>query len=266
MWLGLTLSGLVKRKSILGLYHCAPSATIITMGCVLLSAQTAKELGIWPEIVEVLLMLTTKELLGKYRRLLHVLNVEFKGTTRRICPKLKNKNYRNRSGNSKAHRRACALGGNNANPDLNVVTGMTKSGRKGLNVQEIWLNTTNIRQKKDLEYGPLKSEGKTLIIHDDESNHGRESRLNIISCTKTGKYLLKGCHVFLAHITEKKTEDKSEEKRLEDVPIVRDFLEVFPEEFPGVPPTRQVEFQIDFVPSVAPVARAPYRLSPSKMK
>ncbi|GKE27943.1 putative reverse transcriptase domain-containing protein [Tanacetum coccineum] len=123
MWLGLTLSGLVKRKSILGLYHCAPSATIITMGCVLLSAQTAKELGIWPEIVEVLLMLTTKELLGKYRRLLHVLNVEFKGTTRRICLKLKNKNYRNRSGNSKAHRRACALGGNNANPDLNVVTG-----------------------------------------------------------------------------------------------------------------------------------------------
>ncbi|GJT89173.1 reverse transcriptase domain-containing protein [Tanacetum coccineum] len=39
-----------------------------------------------------------------------------------------------------------------------------------------------------------------------------ESRLNIISCTKTHKYLQKGCHVFLAHITEKKTKDKSEEK------------------------------------------------------
>ncbi|GKG43308.1 hypothetical protein Tco_0479992, partial [Tanacetum coccineum] len=50
------------------------------------------------------------------------------------------------------------------------------------------------------------------------------------------------------------TEDKSGEKRLEDVPIVRDFPEVFPEDFPGLPPTRQVEFQIDLMPGVAPVA------------
>nr|GFB18313.1 DNA/RNA polymerases superfamily protein, putative [Tanacetum cinerariifolium] len=51
-------------------------------------------------------------------------------------------------------------------------------------------------------------------------------------------------------------EKKSKEKRLEDVPIVRDFLEVFPEDLPGLPPTRQVKFQIDLVPGVAPVARA----------
>ncbi|GKA06050.1 putative reverse transcriptase domain-containing protein, partial [Tanacetum coccineum] len=60
----------------------------------------------------------------------------------------------------------------------------------------------------------------------------------------------------------KKAEDKSEEKRLEDVPIVR----YFPEDLPGIPPTRQVEFQIDLIPGVAPVARAPYRLAPSEMK
>ncbi|GJZ75187.1 putative reverse transcriptase domain-containing protein, partial [Tanacetum coccineum] len=59
--------------------------------------------------------------------------------------------------------------------------------------------------------------------------------------------MLKGCHVFLAHVTMKKAEDKSEEKRLEDVPIVRDFPDVFPEDLPGLPPTRQVEFQIDLV-------------------
>ncbi|GJZ42994.1 hypothetical protein Tco_0590249 [Tanacetum coccineum] len=53
------------------------------------------------------------------------------------------------------------------------------------------------------------------------------------------------------------------EKRLEDVPIVRDFPEVFPEALPGLPPTGQVEFQIDLVPGAAPVARAPYRLAPS---
>ncbi|GJV53932.1 hypothetical protein Tco_1449673 [Tanacetum coccineum] len=73
--------------------------------------------------------------------------------------------------------------------------------------------------------------------------------------------------IFLAHNTSAKmVEDKSEKKRLEDVPIVQDFPEVFPEDLPGLPPTRQVEFQIDLVPGAAPVARAPYRLAPSEMK
>nr|GFD61746.1 putative reverse transcriptase domain-containing protein [Tanacetum cinerariifolium] len=59
---------------------------------------------------------------------------------------------------------------------------------------------------------------------------------------------------------------KSEEKRLENVPIVQDFSEVFLEELPGLPPTRRVEFQINLIHGVAPVARAPYRLAPSEMK
>ena len=50
------------------------------------------------------------------------------------------------------------------------------------------------------------------------------------------------------------------------MPIVKDFPEVFPEDLPGIPPTRQVEFRIDLVPGAAPVARAPYRLAPSGMK
>ncbi|GJU63349.1 putative reverse transcriptase domain-containing protein [Tanacetum coccineum] len=75
-----------------------------------------------------------------------------------------------------------------------------------------------------------------------------------------------GCPIFLAHVTTKKAEDKSEEKRLEDVPIVRGFPDVFPEDLPGLPPTRHVEFQINLVPGAAPVARAPYRLAPSEMK
>nr|GEZ88141.1 putative reverse transcriptase domain-containing protein [Tanacetum cinerariifolium] len=61
-------------------------------------------------------------------------------------------------------------------------------------------------------------------------------------------------------------EDKSKEKRLEDVPIVQDFPEVFLEDFSGIPPTRQVEFQIDLIPGAASVARTPYRLAPSEMK
>ncbi|GKA24267.1 putative reverse transcriptase domain-containing protein [Tanacetum coccineum] len=73
---------------------------------------------------------------------------------------------------------------------------------------------------------------KTLIVEGDKGG----SRLKIISCIK-------------AH-----------------VPVIRNFPEVFPEELPGLPPLRQVEFRIYLVPGVAPVARAPYRLAPSEIK
>ncbi|GKE70208.1 putative reverse transcriptase domain-containing protein [Tanacetum coccineum] len=99
---------------------------------------------------------------------------------------------------------------------------------------------------------------ETLIVHGDGSNEGNEARLHIISYTKTPEYMLKGCLIFLANVTTKDTKDKSEKKRLEDVPIVRDFPKVFPEDLSGLPPTRQVEFQIDLIHGVAPVARAPY--------
>ncbi|GJW79602.1 putative reverse transcriptase domain-containing protein [Tanacetum coccineum] len=103
---------------------------------------------------------------------------------------------------------------------------------------------------------PLK--GKTLVIEGDRNN----SRLKIVSCIKAQKYIEKGCELFLAQVTEQ----ESKEKRLEYVPVIRDFPEVFPKELPGLPPPRQVEFRIDLIPGAAPVARAPYRLAPSEMK
>nr|GEV15852.1 putative reverse transcriptase domain-containing protein [Tanacetum cinerariifolium] len=69
------------------------------------------------------------------------------------------------------------------------------------------------------------------------------------------KYMLKGCHVFLVRVTTKETEDKSKKKRLGDVPIIRDFPKVFPEDLSGLPQTRQVELQIDLIHGAAPVAR-----------
>ncbi|GJV95998.1 putative reverse transcriptase domain-containing protein [Tanacetum coccineum] len=69
-----------------------------------------------------------------------------------------------------------------------------------------------------------------------------------------------------ANITATKDEDKTKEKRLEDVPVVQEFPEVFLEDLPGIPPTRQVEFRIDLVPSATPVERAPYRLASYEMK
>ncbi|GJR27056.1 putative reverse transcriptase domain-containing protein [Tanacetum coccineum] len=99
-----------------------------------------------------------------------------------------------------------------------------------------------------------------------ESSNRRESRLIVISCLKAQEYMAKGCHVFLAQISAKKEEDKSEGKQIKDVPIVRDFPEVFPEDLPGLPPARPVEFQINLILGSAPVTRAPYRLAPSEMK
>ncbi|GJX08109.1 putative reverse transcriptase domain-containing protein [Tanacetum coccineum] len=64
----------------------------------------------------------------------------------------------------------------------------------------------------------------------------------------------------------KEEETEIPERRIEDVPVVRDFPEVFPEELPGLLPTRQVEFHIELIPEAAPVARAPYRLAPAEMK
>ncbi|GJU67432.1 putative reverse transcriptase domain-containing protein [Tanacetum coccineum] len=76
------------------------------------------------------------------------------------------------------------------------------------------------------------------------------------------KYIEKGCELFLAQVTEQELK----EKLLEDVPVIRDFLEVFPDELHRLPPPRQVEFRIDLIPGAAPMARAPYRLAPSEMK
>nr|GEV33844.1 putative reverse transcriptase domain-containing protein [Tanacetum cinerariifolium] len=75
--------------------------------------------------------------------------------------------------------------------------------------------------------------GREMLIFQGNGDKQREeSRLNIISCTKAQRYLSKVCDVFLAHITMKEAKDKSKGKRLEDVPIVKDFPEVFPEDLP----------------------------------
>ncbi|GKB36819.1 putative reverse transcriptase domain-containing protein [Tanacetum coccineum] len=82
---------------------------------------------------------------------------------------------------------------------------------------------------------------EVLIVRGDDCDGRSKSKLNIISCTKNQKYIEKGCQVYLAQVTSKNNEDKSEEKRLEDVPILREFPKVFPEDLPGLPPARQLQ-------------------------
>ncbi|GJW67345.1 putative reverse transcriptase domain-containing protein [Tanacetum coccineum] len=160
--------------------------------------------------------------------------------------------------------RGCTLGllGHPFNIDLmpidlgsfNVIIGMD------------WLAKNHAVIVYDEKIVHIPYENEILIVQGDKSDKEKKSTLSIISCVKAQKYMEKGCQLFLAQVMVKETEDKSKEKRLEDVPTVRDFPEVFPEDLPGLPPTRQVEFQIDLVPGAAPVARAPYRLAPSEME
>ncbi|GJR18492.1 putative reverse transcriptase domain-containing protein [Tanacetum coccineum] len=72
--------------------------------------------------------------------------------------------------------------------------------------------------------------------------------------------------VFLVHVTTNEVEHKSEKKRLKDVLIVRDFTEVFLEDLPGLPPTRQVEFQSSFTHGPQPGSSAPLSIRTSEMK
>nr|GEX85162.1 putative reverse transcriptase domain-containing protein [Tanacetum cinerariifolium] len=151
--------------------------------------------------------------------------------------------------------RGCTLGllGHRFNIDLMSV----ELGSFDVIIGMDWLAKYHMLIVCDKKVVRIPYRDEVLIIRGD--NCDDRSKLNIISCTKTQKYIQKGCQVYLAQVTSKKADDKSEENRLEDVLIVREFLKVFPEDLPGLPPARQVEFQIDLVPGAALVARAPVR-------
>nr|GEY06669.1 reverse transcriptase domain-containing protein [Tanacetum cinerariifolium] len=183
------------------------------------------------------------------------------GHIKKNCPKLKNR--RNDSGNGVAQGRVYALGGRDDSPDTNVITknhyDVELADGKIIRVNTIirgcFLNFMNHPFNIDLMPIPLGSFDVIIGMDWLTKYHG------VIICDEKI-----GCDVFLANVTTKEAKDKSEGKQLEDVPIVKDFPEVFLEDLSGIPPTRPVEFQIDLVPSVIPIARAPYRLAPSEMK
>ncbi|KAJ9538250.1 hypothetical protein OSB04_030983 [Centaurea solstitialis] len=90
----------------------------------------------------------------------------------------------------------------------------------------------------------------------------RSKRTSLVTMLKAKKCLRKGCLGFLAYVVDV----KKEKKGVSDVPIVKDFPEVFPEDLTGLPSDRQIEFRIELTPGASPIARAPYRLAPSEMK
>ena len=76
------------------------------------------------------------------------------------------------------------------------------------------------------------------------------------------KALRKGCKVFLAHVVDV----KKEKIKLDDIPIVKKFSDIFLDELPGLPPDREVEFKIDITPGIGPISKPPYRMAPIELR
>ncbi|GJW74073.1 putative reverse transcriptase domain-containing protein [Tanacetum coccineum] len=222
------------------------------------------------------------------------------GHFKRDCPKLKNKNRANQGGNGNAPVKVYAVGRVGINLDSNVFTGTFLLNNRYASVlfdtgadrsfvstafsSQIDITPSTLDHYYDVELADGRITGLNAIIRGcilNFLNHPFNIDLMLVELGSLDviismdwlakyqaviKYMLKGCPIFLAHVTTKETKDKSEKKRLKDIPIIQNFLEVFPEDLPGLPPTRQVEFQIDLILGAAPVARAPYRLAPSEMK
>ncbi|KAG6397801.1 hypothetical protein SASPL_144262 [Salvia splendens] len=85
---------------------------------------------------------------------------------------------------------------------------------------------------------------------------------NVISATTARKLVRKGCEAYLAYILDTRAEDP----KLTNIPIVSEYPDVFPEELPGLPPEREVEFAIEVIPGTTPISMAPYRMAPTELK
>ncbi|XP_076893709.1 uncharacterized protein LOC143545772 [Bidens hawaiensis] len=83
-------------------------------------------------------------------------------------------------------------------------------------------------------------------------------KVRVISKIKASHCIGKGCLAFMAYITK-----EPEPKKMEEVPIVSEFQDVFPNKLPGAPPDREVEFKIDLMPGTSPIAKSPYHLAPT---
>ena len=89
-----------------------------------------------------------------------------------------------------------------------------------------------------------------------------ESIPKVVSAMEARRFLRKGYEAFLALILD----SKREQVNFENIPMIREFPDVFPKELPGVPPEREVDLSIEFVPGMTPISRAPFCMAPTELK
>ena len=85
---------------------------------------------------------------------------------------------------------------------------------------------------------------------------------NVISAMQARRFMRKGCETFLVVILH----SKRDQVNVEEIPIVREFPDVFPEELLSIPPEREVDLSIEILPRTTPTSRAPYRMAPIELK
>ena len=85
---------------------------------------------------------------------------------------------------------------------------------------------------------------------------------NVISAMQAQRFLKKGCEAFLALVLD----SKRGQVKLENIRVVKEFSDVFPEKLPGLPPEKEVDLSIEILPRMDPISRAPYLMAPTKLK
>ncbi|GJR79910.1 putative reverse transcriptase domain-containing protein [Tanacetum coccineum] len=272
--------------------HHAGQCTIKCNNC--------KKVGHMTRDCKSVVTIPTQRTLGPNQEVIMCFKCGAQGHYRKDCPKVKNQNRRNKARVPDARGKAYVLGGGDANPGSNTITGtfllndhhaymLFDSGADRSFVSNTFSTLLDIiPYALDVSYDVELADGKTsktntvlrgctlgllgypfnidlmpidlgsfdviigmdwlannhavivcdekivcipyeneiLIIQGDKSDKEKKSTLSIISCVKAQKYMEKGCQLFLAQVTMKENKDKSKEKRLEDVPTVRDFLEL----------------------------------------
>ena len=122
-----------------------------------------------------------------------------------------------------------------------------------------WLSTYHAHVDCHLKKIIFKMPGAPEYMFEGTKN---KVSIPVISALKATKLLRHGCQGFLTTLIDK----EKEEVRIEDIAVVREYPDVFPEDLPGLPPDREVEFSIDLLPGIGPISKAPYRMAPAEMK
>ncbi|XP_021743002.1 uncharacterized protein LOC110709095 [Chenopodium quinoa] len=131
--------------------------------------------------------------------------------------------------------------------DLDVILGIN------------WLDTYKDKIDCEMQKIHLRSPLGNIVSY---SRFGKPKGIKIISAMKLSKLVSKGYPLFFCCVQEL---EKSNKVNVKDMPIVNDFLDVFPKEILGLPPKRELEFTIDLVPGTTPISKAPYRMAPAEM-
>src|SRR5262249_45402946 len=106
----------------------------------------------------------------------------------------------------------------------------------------------------------FKTPGEKELVFQCPRN--RSSRV-LISCLKAHRMMGKGCEAFLASVVV--TPDKESSRTVADIEVIREFPDVFADDLPRLPLSREVDFGIELIPRTSPISKAPYRMAPVEL-